>query len=305
MAKPNYRMNNRLVSARFWGNEDLAGLASRIPNAKLTMIGLWSFADEAGIFEWKPRVAASLIYPLEPEKQPDVEPAMNAFVETGLLKKIEVDGSWYGVWPNWGEHNSFRKNDSRYPNVAQAVGIRPKDPLEGLPPLDTPEEPSRSLTRPLEAEIEAEGLKGERDRDIEREAPPIPGQEASTQEPTDADIEELCNLVSSYSGLVVKPDWAKYARAILRGVTLEKLKPLLEWMYVESGFWDSCTHNTKNLYDHLCAGNLLAKYNAVKKLHKKKVAAVKAEALGGDPARPEYQKKDAGKFFAKAKEQAQ
>jgi hypothetical protein len=86
LAKPNYKMNNRLVSARFWGNEDLAALTSKIPNLKLTMIGLWSFADEAGIFEWKPRVAASLIYPLEPEFQPNVEPAMNAFVEGGHLR---------------------------------------------------------------------------------------------------------------------------------------------------------------------------------------------------------------------------
>ena len=152
MAKPNFRMNTRMVTARFWGNEDLAELAiqSKIPNLKLTMIGLWAFADEAGIFEWKPRVAASFIYPLEPENQTHVESAMNAFVESGFLKKIEVGGSWYGSWPNWGDHNSFRKNDSRYPAVAVALGY----PVEGAP---TPEEPSIPLKKPLEVEGEVEG----------------------------------------------------------------------------------------------------------------------------------------------------
>src|SRR4029077_17969917 len=116
MSKPNYRMNNRLIVARFWGNEELAELVTKtgIPNLHLTMIGLWAFADETGIFEWKPRVAASYIYPLLPEFQLQVEPAMNAMVEAGLLQKIEFEGHWYGVWPHWGEHNSFRKHDSRY-----------------------------------------------------------------------------------------------------------------------------------------------------------------------------------------------
>jgi hypothetical protein len=84
---------------------------------------------------------------------------------------------------------------------------------------------------------------------------------------------------------------------------LEKLKSLLEWMYVESDFWGKRTFNTKNLWDHLQEGNLIKKYNAEKALAKKRAA--KATADTADPARPEYQKKDAGKFFAKAKEQKQ
>src|SRR5207249_3820803 len=109
-----------MVSARFWSNDELAELAekSQVPDLELAMIGLWAFADETGIFEWKPRVAAGLLYPTRPSKQANVEPAMNVMVEAGFLKKIQVGQDWFGYWPNWGEHNDFRNNTSRYPDVA-------------------------------------------------------------------------------------------------------------------------------------------------------------------------------------------
>ena len=81
----------------------------------------------------------------------------------------------------------------------------------------------------------------------------------------------------------MKSDWQKYAKDILEVQSLEKLKPLLEWIYVESDFWGKRTFNAKNLYDHLQEGNLLKKYNAEKDLHKKKVAKARAEAMGTAP----------------------
>jgi hypothetical protein len=69
MAKPNFKLSKRMVSARFWTNPELSRLAkqSKIPNLKLTMIGLWAFSDEAGIFEWQPDIAAGMIYGLDTE----------------------------------------------------------------------------------------------------------------------------------------------------------------------------------------------------------------------------------------------
>jgi hypothetical protein len=84
-------------------------------------------------------------------------------------------------------------------------------------------------------------------------------------------------LISDYSGNAVKPEWAKYAQAILKVTTLDKLKPLLEWMYVESDFWGKRTFNTKNLFDHLQEGNLRKKYNAVKALKRKRVEKAQGE----------------------------
>jgi hypothetical protein len=149
MSKPNFRLSKRMVSARFWANPELSKLAkqSRICNLKLTMIGLWAFADESGIFEWQPEIAASMLYALDAEEdRAAVEPAMNAMLEAGFLKKIELNGTWYGMWPKWGEHNKFRKNDSRYPEVAAALGY----PVEA----GTPREGENT---PLEDKDEGEG----------------------------------------------------------------------------------------------------------------------------------------------------
>jgi len=262
MAKPNFKLSKRMVSARFWTNPDLSRLAkqSKVPNLKLTMIGLWAFSDEAGIFEWQPDIAAGMIYGLDTDAEREaVEPAMNAMLEAGFLKKIEVNGHWYGAWPHWGEHNDFRNNSSRYPEVSDALGY----PRKGAPTLKSPQ-------RPSEAELEAEGEVEVSESESKREASP-PGEQEKNN-PNASNIEILCQLISDYSGNAVKPDWAKYAAAILKAVSLDKLRPLLEWMYVESDFWGKRTFNTKNLFDHLNEGHLIKKYNAEKKLTKKKAA---------------------------------
>jgi hypothetical protein len=52
-------------------------------------------------------------------------------------------------------------------------------------------------------------------------------------------------------------------------------------MYVESDFWGKRTFTTKNLWDHLQEGNLVKRYNAERKLQKKKAA----KATGLEPAK--------------------
>jgi hypothetical protein len=220
MAKPNFKLSKRMVSARFWTNPELSRLAkeSKIPNLKLTMIGLWSFSDEAGIFEWQPDIAAGMLYGLDTDAERQaVEPAMNAMVEAGFLKKIEVNGHWYGAWPHWGEHNDFRNNSSRYPEVADALGY----PRKGAPTLNSPQRPSEA-----EVQTEVEGDVEVGESESKRKASPPGEQEKNNPNPSEVEI--LCNLISDYSGNAVKPDWAKYATAILKVTTLEKLKPLLE-----------------------------------------------------------------------------
>jgi uncharacterized protein YdaU (DUF1376 family) len=105
-----------------------------------------------------------------------------------------------------------------------------------------------------------------------------PATDNSPVSPT-GDVAALCELISDYSGNAVKTDWAQYAAAILRSIPLAHLKPLLEWMYLESDFWGKRTFNTKNLFDHLNEGNLQKKYRAVKARQNRKTAKV-----GGDAA---------------------
>lgn len=151
MAKPKFLLSKRMVSSRFWTNPDLADLEreSGIRNLRLTMIGLWAVADEAGIFEWEPRTLAGLIYPYNSDDQATIFPALDAFVEHKFLLKVEVQGKFYGVWPNWGEHNDFRDNKSRYPEVLATLA-KPSGTLRH-PPKGTD-----TLKSPLEVEVEVE-----------------------------------------------------------------------------------------------------------------------------------------------------
>ena len=177
MAKPGIRMSTRQVTPRFWENLELADLErdSGIRTLRLTMIGLWAAADEAGIFEWEPRRLAGKIYPYNPEDQLSVAPALEKMLEAGFVKKVEVANHWYGYWPHWGEHNKFRRSESRYPEAAAILGY----PREGQ---DTPHS---GRDTPFEVEVEEEVRSGSKmdGRDGEAETPSASsstGQETST-----------------------------------------------------------------------------------------------------------------------------
>lgn len=91
-----------------------------------------------------------MIYALDTEEdRAAVEPAMNAMFEAGFLRKLELNGTWYGIWPKWGEHNKFRKNDSRYPEVAVGLGY----PLQAGAPRE-------GASTPLEDKVKDEGEGG-------------------------------------------------------------------------------------------------------------------------------------------------
>jgi hypothetical protein len=182
MAKPSTKLSTRQVTARFWENAELADLEreSGIRNLRLTMIGLWAAADEAGIFGWEPRRLSVKIYPYNSEDQQAVEPAMQAFLEAGFLKKVAVGGSCYGYWPNWGAHNDFRKTNSRYPEVQAALGIAPtKIPENPGRGTQTPEAPGNPAEIEREVEKEGEGFLTEC-LTIEERAPGGIGQETQT-----------------------------------------------------------------------------------------------------------------------------
>jgi hypothetical protein len=226
-----------MVSSRFWNNWQLADLEreSGIRNLRLTMIGLWAVADESGIFEWEPRTLAGLIYPYNSDDQKTVAPAMEAFAhhEDPLLLKVEVNGKAYGVWPNWGEHNDFRENKSRYPEVLAVVRGEPSDtlinPREGTSTLESPSE--REVESEVEVESMSECLNGE-------ETTSVSGQE----EPKPVEVEIAIQLARTLHHLLDKPkehavnSWHREVAALLTEHSAEEIAGVMEFAVKDNDF---------------------------------------------------------------------
>lgn len=237
MTKPKFSISKRMVSSRFWNNWQLADLEreSGIRNLRLTMIGLWAVADESGIFEWEPRTLAGLIYPYNSDDQKTVAPAMEAFAhhEDPLLLKVEVNGKAYGVWPNWGEHNDFRENKSRYPEVLAVVRGEPSDtlinPREGTSTLESPSE--REVESEVEVESMSECLNGE-------ETTSVSGQE----EPKPVEVEIAIQLARTLHHLLDKPkehavnSWHREVAALLTEHSAEEIAGVMEFAVKDNDF---------------------------------------------------------------------
>jgi hypothetical protein len=191
MAKQQIRMGTRQVTARFWDNQDLAELedSSGFPKLRLTMIGLWATADASGRFEWKPKILAAKIFPVQPQDQINVPAIMELFVEKAFLLKYEVDGKWYGAWPHWAAHNDFRKSDGHYP------------PPPGFVDPGKPQKP------PSKAEAETETEK-EVEVKTEAEAEPVTGRQnlsATASAKTNTTRDSLSTVELEQSTATAKP----------------------------------------------------------------------------------------------------
>lgn len=238
MAKPKFSISKRMVSSRFWNNWQLADLEreSGIRNLRLTMIGLWAVADESGVFEWEPRTLAGLIYPYNSDDQKAVEPAMEAFAhhEDPLLLKVEVNGKAYGVWPNWGEHNDFRENKSRYPEVLAVLRGEPSDtlknPRKGASTLESPSE--REVESEVEVEVESMS------ECLTDEPTNVSGQEEPNPKPQATEIQ----LARTLHRLLDKPkehavnSWHKEVAALLSEHSTEEITSVMEFAVKDNDF---------------------------------------------------------------------
>lgn len=93
------------------------------PLARILYIGLWTDADDQGLFEWKP---LQIKMRLLPGDAGDV-PSMLAELEAcGLIMSYEVDGKRFGAIANFRKFQRPQKPNALYPlaeNVAEYVGL--------------------------------------------------------------------------------------------------------------------------------------------------------------------------------------
>lgn len=78
------------------------------PLARLLVLGLWTEADDQGVFEWKPVTLKMRLLPVDGA---DVSALLNEAVEQNICKRFERDGKSYGAIRN------FRKYQKpKYPS---------------------------------------------------------------------------------------------------------------------------------------------------------------------------------------------
>ncbi len=98
----------RTIKPEFWTDDAIMNCS--LP-ARLFFIGLLTFADDVGIFEWIPRSLKAKIFPSD---QTDISILLIELENNSLIEKIQFEGRDYGKITNFSKH---QKIDPRYMRV--------------------------------------------------------------------------------------------------------------------------------------------------------------------------------------------
>jgi len=120
----------RSIHPGLFTDEAFAPLSS---DAQMLLIGIWTEADDQGVFEWKP---LTLRMRLRPAKDGDVNALLDEIVASNSVKRFEVEGKSYGAVRN------FRK--WQRPEKPKHVHTLPQD-LRGY--VGIPEEEGNNLRK--------------------------------------------------------------------------------------------------------------------------------------------------------------
>jgi hypothetical protein len=91
-------MRARNVKPGFFLNEELA----EVPfEARLLFIGLWSYADREGRFEWRPKRIKAEIFPYD---NIEITDFLRYLTDKNFVSQYQVDGCLYGVVENFKKH---------------------------------------------------------------------------------------------------------------------------------------------------------------------------------------------------------
>jgi hypothetical protein len=81
-------------------------------DAQIFLIGLWTEADDQGVFEWKPM---TLRVRLRPGRDGDVVPILEELAAGDCIKKYEVDGRHYGAIRNFRKYQKPKSPNAVHP----------------------------------------------------------------------------------------------------------------------------------------------------------------------------------------------
>jgi hypothetical protein len=109
----------RTVKPEFWESEDVA----RLPKlARLTMLGLFNYADDFGRFKANPALIKAAVWPLDDDVSAfDVDDHLQHLERGGQIVRYEVGGRGYFAFAKWTEHQKVdRPSKSSIPAPADS-----------------------------------------------------------------------------------------------------------------------------------------------------------------------------------------
>jgi hypothetical protein len=112
----------RTIKPEFFRDEELQDLQAKHPalHPMLVFAGLWTVADKAGRFEWKPR---TLHLDILPFLDFDMVQTLALLEQAGMVVRYTVEGKEYGLIPTFGKHQRITGKEAqspeRYPGPEQ------------------------------------------------------------------------------------------------------------------------------------------------------------------------------------------
>jgi len=98
----------RTIKPEFWSDEDIVSCSI---TTRLFFLGLWNFADDDGVFEWKP---LSLKMKVFPNDEIHVSACLTELKKHGRIACFTKEGKQYGIIKNFAKHQKvdvrFRKS---------------------------------------------------------------------------------------------------------------------------------------------------------------------------------------------------
>src|SRR6266704_6234978 len=129
----------RSIKPEFFTSETVAGLSV---HARLTFIGLWTYADDAGRALDNPRLIKAAVWPLDDDVSAgDITRHLDELAKSGRLCRYVLDGKRYLHFPTWDEHQKPKNpSDPKHPACPKQThgGDDPGDALPQPYPSPTP-----------------------------------------------------------------------------------------------------------------------------------------------------------------------
>jgi hypothetical protein len=110
----------RSIHPGFFTDEAVMGLSCE---AQIFLVGLWTEADDQGVFEWKP---LTLRARLRPCRDGSVEPILAELAQAGCIRRYEHDGRSFGAIRNFCKYQRPRRPNNRFvvpPKLRTWVGL--------------------------------------------------------------------------------------------------------------------------------------------------------------------------------------
>lgn len=131
--------------------------------ARMLLIGLWTEADDRGVFEWKPLALKIKLFPVD---SVDMEALLAELVGAERIRKVEHEGKSYGICRKFCKYQRPKNPSEGHPfNPAwgEFVALKPSDSRSPTPAL-----PQEGVKTPADGEERRE----EKEEKKERAAPP-------------------------------------------------------------------------------------------------------------------------------------